>query len=80
MALFSTSRVIGFAFLLLAIAAVVFAVWPHAQRQASLPTLPPPQATVTPAFDGTSTFGGTVARNRPDIRAGGLYKAPADGN
>lgn len=80
MALFSTSRVIGFGFLLLAMAAVVFAVWPHTQWQASLPVSPPPQATVTPAFDATSTFGGTVAKNRPDIRASGLYKAPTDGN
>jgi hypothetical protein len=80
MVMFSTSRVIGFGFLLLVIAAVVFAAWPHRQREAAVPAPSSPTVVVAPASSGASTFGGAIAKNRPDIRSGGLYAAPVNGN
>ncbi|HBF29964.1 hypothetical protein [Rhizobium sp.] len=80
MVMFSSSRVIAIGFVFLAIAAVVFAAWPRRHEQAAVPALFTPQATVAPASSGASTFGGSVAKSRPDIRASGLYSAPVSGN
>lgn len=80
MVMFSSSRVIAFGFVFLAIAAVVFAAWPRNHEQVSVPALSAPQAAVAPALSGVSTFGGAVAKSRPDIRASGLYSAPVNGN
>lgn len=80
MVMFSSSRVIAIGFVSLAIAAVVFAAWPRRPAPAAVSALSTPQAPVAPTSSGVSTFGGAVAKSRPDIRATGLYSAPVNGN
>jgi len=74
MVMFSTSRSILAAFVLLAVAALVFAVWPLAHREpVSRPSVLPAQS--GPSQSGLSTFGGQMAVPRPDLRS----SAPVSG-
>jgi hypothetical protein len=74
----STSRVIVAGFIVLAIAAIVFAAWPQRDDPAShsASTISP----AAPASSGVSTFGGKMAESRPDVRARSLFVAPVGGN
>jgi hypothetical protein len=77
--MFSTSRVMTAGFMALAIAAIVFAAWPHQNHATNSASKISPALNV-PASSGSSTFGGKMAESRPDIRARSLYVAPAGGN
>ncbi|MBB4953436.1 hypothetical protein H4S14_001296 [Agrobacterium vitis] len=73
MVMLSTSRSILVAFVLLAVAALVFAVWPLVHREPiSQPlSLPIQSGSIQsgPSQSGSSTFGGQIAAPRPDFRS-----------
>ncbi|OLP43434.1 hypothetical protein BJF95_21410 [Rhizobium oryziradicis] len=78
--MFSTSRTIVAGFLALAIAALVFAVWPRGAPDAIDSASKASPMSSAPMSMGSSTFGGKMAESRPDVRARSLFAPPAGGN